>query len=72
MKILIPRDAWPRAIPSSFGSDSGGSNSIAASVFSGTATTARAAGSSSPTRVSTSTPSPRRLTAATGVDSRVS
>ena len=24
MKILIPRDAWPRAIPSSFSSDSGG------------------------------------------------
>ena len=30
MKILIPRDAWPRAIPSSFSSDSAGSNSIAA------------------------------------------
>jgi hypothetical protein len=72
MKILIPRDACPSAIPWSLPSDSGGSNSMAARAFSGTATTARPARTGSPALVSISTPSLARRTAATGVESRAS
>ena len=68
----MPRDAWPSAMPSRLPSDRAGSNSIAPRVFSGTATTACAACTSSPARVSTSTVSPRCLIAATGVSRRVS
>ena len=35
----MPREAWPSAIASCFVSESGGSNSIPPSAFSGTATT---------------------------------
>ena len=73
MKILMPREAWPSAMPCRLRSESCGVNSIAPSAFSGTATTTTAAARcTSPARVSTSTPSSDWRTAATGVARRTS